>query len=683
MALTCWAFPILCCFPKASEALDLLAEAVPVERFPSLRRDLAALYAGYYIAELLTDLTDLHDPHPKLFDAARITLRHLGDADLRSRRILRFELACLRELGLMPSLDRCAQCGGDVEPQGGKVSFGLASGGVLCEACRPGQPHVVVVVGRRPRGDSRPGQPGQTPGASWTFARDASRRPERRSGRSSVMSWAIVRDSGPYWECDPMVRGDRDLRGTCADCASHRGRRFLDSPISRGVAAGPPCRRRAVAWLALAPSVLLRPAARASSARSRSGGPPTTETWSRGRPRTRWPTSPARPARTTLLDRWLTPRRSPAAKGDDKSSTLILGSDGWRPMAKPAKDPEAEAEFDAAHKLFQQGKLAEAEKAVRQDRQEPQGHARGRDGQYYLAETQFQRQKYVDAHDSFELLHEDYPATEYIDKLVSREYEIAQLWFAQADPKAPKEKRIPWYGRFDGRLPFIDTQGSALKALEHVRQNDPDRPAGRRRRDGDRRVLHEASTTSNPPRSTTTNSSPSTTRAPCFKRPSSPRSTPGSKATSAPNTTRPGLEKARAIIRKTMEDLPRCSRPATEELYHTLDVINDAEAEKTYQDGALLQEDRQGRLRRVLLRQDPPALAQQPLGRQGQGRAGSSSPRCRERRRSPARSSSRPAPPIPSAAAAWAAAWAAWAAWVAWAWAAWAWECRMGGMGPM
>src|SRR3954453_14179609 len=68
---------------KASEALDLVTEAVPVERFESLRRDLAALYAGYYIAELLSDLTALHDPHPKLFDAATITLRHLGDAALR------------------------------------------------------------------------------------------------------------------------------------------------------------------------------------------------------------------------------------------------------------------------------------------------------------------------------------------------------------------------------------------------------------------------------------------------------------------------------------------------------------------------------------------------------------------------------------------------------------------------
>jgi DNA repair protein RecO (recombination protein O) len=134
---------------KASEALDLVTEAAPVERFESLRRDLAALYAGYYIAELLSDLTDLHDPHPKLFDAATITLRHLGDPTLRSRRLLRFELACLRELGHMPALDSCAHCGTAVTAWRGAdmVAFGLATGGVLCPDCRPGQPHVATLSG--------------------------------------------------------------------------------------------------------------------------------------------------------------------------------------------------------------------------------------------------------------------------------------------------------------------------------------------------------------------------------------------------------------------------------------------------------------------------------------------------------------------------------------------------------
>ena len=147
-------------FPKASEALDLLVESTPIERFASLRRDLAALYAGYYIAELLSGLTDLHDPHPKLFDAARITLRHLGEADLRSQRIARFELACLRELGLMPSLTACAHCGRPVEQVPETMPFGFAAGGILCSSCSPGQAHVSVITSQTLRAIQALASPG-------------------------------------------------------------------------------------------------------------------------------------------------------------------------------------------------------------------------------------------------------------------------------------------------------------------------------------------------------------------------------------------------------------------------------------------------------------------------------------------------------------------------------------------
>jgi DNA repair protein RecO (recombination protein O) len=131
---------------KASESLDLLTEAVLVERFEALRRDLSALYAGYYISELLGELTHPHDPHPRLFDAAVVTLRHLDDPVLRSRRVLRFELAMLRELGLMPALEACVGCGASVLDAGGTVAFGLAAGGVLCAECRPGQLHVALLA---------------------------------------------------------------------------------------------------------------------------------------------------------------------------------------------------------------------------------------------------------------------------------------------------------------------------------------------------------------------------------------------------------------------------------------------------------------------------------------------------------------------------------------------------------
>jgi DNA repair protein RecO (recombination protein O) len=63
---------------------------------------------------------------------------------------LKFELAALREVGHLPSLDQCVVCGVEVsgaEFSGEKrVHFGLTSGGVLCDDCRPGRRGVVSVT---------------------------------------------------------------------------------------------------------------------------------------------------------------------------------------------------------------------------------------------------------------------------------------------------------------------------------------------------------------------------------------------------------------------------------------------------------------------------------------------------------------------------------------------------------
>src|SRR5437879_1506157 len=130
---------------KAHGGLDLLTEAQLAERFPVLRQDLNALYAGYYIAELLSDGTQDYDPHPPLFDAAIATLRGLGTQNPSptpppsgeglctagrssppsfvgkgvgglgsghaADAVIRFELVWLRELGYSPRLDVCAGCG--------------------------------------------------------------------------------------------------------------------------------------------------------------------------------------------------------------------------------------------------------------------------------------------------------------------------------------------------------------------------------------------------------------------------------------------------------------------------------------------------------------------------------------------------------------------------------------------
>jgi DNA repair protein RecO (recombination protein O) len=119
---------------KSSGGLDLLTEAQVVRRFPRLRSDLPALYAAYYVAELLSDLTEDYDPHPVLFDEALATLGALGETTIATGpRLARFELVLLRELGYGPALDACAACGRP--PTDAGLAFSAATGGILCSTC--------------------------------------------------------------------------------------------------------------------------------------------------------------------------------------------------------------------------------------------------------------------------------------------------------------------------------------------------------------------------------------------------------------------------------------------------------------------------------------------------------------------------------------------------------------------
>jgi DNA repair protein RecO (recombination protein O) len=146
---------------KSSDALDLLTEAKLVRRFRAASRDLSRLYAGYYVAELLSDLTDHGDPHPELFDAADAALVALdGDGEAPAV-IARFELELLKWIGHAPELTACVECGAEIAAAG-RVSFGYLAGGLLCSSCRAGKRQVesvraeVIVTLRRLASESGP-----------------------------------------------------------------------------------------------------------------------------------------------------------------------------------------------------------------------------------------------------------------------------------------------------------------------------------------------------------------------------------------------------------------------------------------------------------------------------------------------------------------------------------------------
>jgi outer membrane protein assembly factor BamD (BamD/ComL family) len=280
-----------------------------------------------------------------------------------------------------------------------------------------------------------------------------------------------------------------------------------------------------------------------------------------------------------LMARWLSPKAGTPTGAAAPRSPLVLGSNGWRPM-KATPNPEADAEFQAAETLLKEGKASEAEAALKKIVKNRKGTPWGEKAQFALAESYFRQGRFVKAHDNYETHFADYPGTQYLDTLVSREYEIAQNWLAQADPKTKPEKIIPWTGRFEGRLPMIDTTGHALQVLEHVRQHDPTGPladdavlriADLHLENGafELAAMHYDQLATDHPKS------------PFLQRAQLASIDARIKDYIGPEYDGEGLEKAREMIKQTMATFP--DRPdGNEKLYHTLDLINDQDAERTY-----------------------------------------------------------------------------------------------------
>jgi DNA repair protein RecO (recombination protein O) len=159
---------------KSGDALSILTEARLQRCFRPVGGQMPALYAGFYVIELLDLLTHDFDPHPELFDLADGLLAEWGSGggDLASVRrdiafqpspaesgaaagaerpsvaagVLHYELSALRILGFTPTLAACVECGKALAPSG-RVPFGMLAGGVLCPTCRQGE-HQVVSLSR-------------------------------------------------------------------------------------------------------------------------------------------------------------------------------------------------------------------------------------------------------------------------------------------------------------------------------------------------------------------------------------------------------------------------------------------------------------------------------------------------------------------------------------------------------
>jgi hypothetical protein len=175
-----------------------------------------------------------------------------------------------------------------------------------------------------------------------------------------------------------------------------------------------------------------------------------------------------------LLSRYLTPMKTPHASDAKEPKALTLGAEGMNPV-QVAPNPQADAELDQATRLYRQGKYSEAEPLLIRIAKKHKGTPWGEKAQLLLADSYYERGKYVWANDAYEQLIKDYPGTEHLDKLVQREYEIAQKWLAGNRNDAKPEQKLTLAERFTGSAPLVDADGHAIKALENLRLHDPRR----------------------------------------------------------------------------------------------------------------------------------------------------------------------------------------------------------------
>jgi DNA repair protein RecO (recombination protein O) len=103
-----------------------------VEFFAPIRESLEKLSYAMYLAELVDSVTSLGDKNREVFDLLVNSFKLLA-LDCSARRVARiFEIKLLHLLGLMPTLESCANCGGSVD---GSARFSMRGGGLICKKC--------------------------------------------------------------------------------------------------------------------------------------------------------------------------------------------------------------------------------------------------------------------------------------------------------------------------------------------------------------------------------------------------------------------------------------------------------------------------------------------------------------------------------------------------------------------
>ncbi len=109
-----------------------LTNAIVIDKFSGIHKDLEKLKIAYQISEVLDDLIKGQEPDEKIWCLLNETFDRLNDCKLKIIYYY-FLWNLVSILGYHPQLDNCVLCRKKLEPQ--KLSFIPEQGGIICSNC--------------------------------------------------------------------------------------------------------------------------------------------------------------------------------------------------------------------------------------------------------------------------------------------------------------------------------------------------------------------------------------------------------------------------------------------------------------------------------------------------------------------------------------------------------------------
>jgi DNA repair protein RecO (recombination protein O) len=134
------------------EKLATLTEFDQQPAFPSLSTNLFAFNCCLFAAELTERMTEDYDPHPQLFEHLLELLKNILDTGHQSRDtialLILFQLSLLREVGLQPIVNACANCKTrcDIRAASDEVYFSSSANGLICRDCEGSFPDKIKIT---------------------------------------------------------------------------------------------------------------------------------------------------------------------------------------------------------------------------------------------------------------------------------------------------------------------------------------------------------------------------------------------------------------------------------------------------------------------------------------------------------------------------------------------------------